>query len=38
MHNLPPWNGREFDAVDVAWNVECLGGRYAERLKQPASA
>jgi peptide/nickel transport system substrate-binding protein len=38
MHNVPPWNGREFDAVDVAWNLERLGGLYAERLKQPVSA
>jgi peptide/nickel transport system substrate-binding protein len=38
MHNVPPWNGREFDAQDVAWNLERIGGLYAERLKLPVSA
>jgi peptide/nickel transport system substrate-binding protein len=38
MHNVPPWNGREFDAQDVAWNLERLGGLYADRLKLPVSA
>jgi ABC-type transport system substrate-binding protein len=38
MHNVAPWNGREFDAADVAWNLERIGGLYAERLKQPVTA
>jgi ABC-type transport system substrate-binding protein len=38
IHNMPPWNGRQFDAQDVAWNIERIGGMYAERLKIPASA
>ena len=35
IHNKPPWNGREFNAEDVAWNMERIGGLYAERLKIP---
>ena len=35
IHNVAPWNGREFDAQDVAWNLERIGGLYAERLKIP---
>ncbi len=35
IHNVAPWNGREFDAQDVAWNLERLGGLYASRLKIP---
>ncbi len=38
MHNMAPWNGREFDATDVAWNLERIGGLYADRLKLPAAA
>ena len=38
IHNIPPWNGREFDAQDVAWNLERIGGLYADRLKIPLSA
>jgi len=33
--NKPPWNGRQFDATDAAWNVERIGGLYADRLKIP---
>ncbi|MEI6665445.1 MAG: ABC transporter substrate-binding protein [Chloroflexota bacterium] len=25
IHNVPPWNGRDFDAFDVAWNLERMG-------------
>jgi len=38
VHNVAPWNGRQFDATDVAWNLERLGGLYAERLKIAPSA
>ena len=38
IHNVPPWNGREFNAEDVAWNLERIGGLYADRLKIPLSA
>ncbi|MEI6665747.1 MAG: ABC transporter substrate-binding protein [Chloroflexota bacterium] len=38
MHNVAPWNGRDFTAQDVAWNLERIGGLYAERLKQPVGA
>src|SRR5438874_6701230 len=31
----PPWNGRQFDATDAAWNLERIGGLYSERLKIP---
>ena len=35
LHNIAPVNGRQFTAQDVAWNMERLGGLYAERLKIP---
>src|SRR5688500_4947581 len=38
IHNKPPWNGRDFTAEDVAWNIERIGGLYAERLKIPLDA
>lgn len=38
IHNMPPWNGRQFTAEDVAWNLERIGGLYAERLKQPLAS
>jgi peptide/nickel transport system substrate-binding protein len=38
IQNVAPWNGRQFDATDVAWNLERLGGLYAERLKIAPSA
>ena len=33
IHDKPPWNGRQFTAQDVAWNMERIGGLYADRLK-----
>jgi ABC-type transport system substrate-binding protein len=33
-----PWNGRQFTAEDAAWNLERLGGLYAERLKIPIAS
>lgn len=38
VQNVPPWNGRQFTAEDLAWNLERIGGLYAERLKLPSSA
>ena len=38
IHNKAPWNGREFNAEDVAWNMERIGGLYAERLKIPKAS
>lgn len=38
MHNVAPWNGRDFTAEDVAWNLERIGGLYADRLKLSASS
>jgi len=38
VHDVAPWNGRRFDAEDVAWNLERLGGLYADRLKIPLSS
>lgn len=38
IHNVAPWNGRDFTAEDVAWNLERIGGLYAERLKLPKTA
>jgi peptide/nickel transport system substrate-binding protein len=35
IHNKPPWNGRQFTAEDAAWNLERIGGLYADRLKIP---
>jgi peptide/nickel transport system substrate-binding protein len=37
-HKKPPWNGRDFTAEDVAWNIERIGGLYAEREKIPLSS
>ncbi|MEI6665014.1 MAG: ABC transporter substrate-binding protein [Chloroflexota bacterium] len=37
-HNMAPWNGRDFTAEDVAWNLERIGGLYAEKLKVPAAS
>lgn len=36
IHNVAPWNGRDFVAQDLAWNIERIGALYAERLKIPA--
>lgn len=33
IHNKAPWNGRQFTAEDAAWNLERIGGLYAEKLK-----
>jgi ABC-type transport system substrate-binding protein len=38
VHNVPPYNGRQFTATDVAWNLERVGGLYADRLKLPLSS
>ena len=38
MHNVPPWNGRDFTAEDVAWNLERTGGLYADKLKLPLTS
>ena len=38
IHDKAPWNGRQFTAEDVAWNMERIGGLYAEKLKIPLSA
>jgi ABC-type transport system substrate-binding protein len=38
IHNMAPWNGREFNAEDVAWNMERIGGLYADRLKIPKAS
>ncbi len=35
VHDVAPWNGRRFDAEDVAWNLERIGGLYADKLKIP---
>ncbi|RLT35194.1 MAG: ABC transporter substrate-binding protein [Chloroflexi bacterium] len=37
LHNIAPFNGRQFTAADVAWNMERIGGLYADRLKIPKS-
>lgn len=38
IHNMAPWNGRQFTAEDVAWNMERIGALYADRLKIAASS
>lgn len=38
IHNKAPWNGRQFTAEDAAWNLERIGGLYAERLKIPLTS
>jgi ABC-type transport system substrate-binding protein len=30
MHQRAPWNGREFDAEDIAWNLNRIGGNTAQ--------
>ena len=37
IHNVPPWNGRDFDASDVAWNLERFG-LYAQQENIPVAA
>ena len=38
IHNVAPWNGRQFTAEDAAWNLERIGGLYADRLKIPLAS
>jgi ABC-type transport system substrate-binding protein len=38
VHNKPPWNGRQFNAEDAAWNMMRIGGLFAEREKIPLSS
>jgi peptide/nickel transport system substrate-binding protein len=38
VHNIAPYNGRQFTATDVAWNLERVGALYAERLKIPKAS
>jgi peptide/nickel transport system substrate-binding protein len=38
VQNRPPWNGRQFTATDVAWNLERIRGLYSERLKIPKAS
>ncbi len=38
LHNVGPNAGRQFNASDVAWNLERLGGLQAERLKIPKAS
>ena len=35
LHNKAPWNGREFDASDLAWNLNRIAGNTAEAEKLP---
>ncbi len=35
MHNRAPWNGREFDAADLAWNLNRIAGNTADAEKLP---
>ncbi len=35
LHNKAPWNGREFDAADLAWNLNRIAGNTAEAEKLP---
>ncbi|RLT41035.1 MAG: hypothetical protein DWI58_09565, partial [Chloroflexi bacterium] len=35
MHNRAPWNGREFDAADIAWNLNRIAGNTADAEKLP---
>ncbi len=37
MHGVAPWNGRDFTAADVAWNLTRLGGLTAQQEKIPLS-
>ncbi len=38
LHNLPPWNGRDFDADDVVFNLERTVGMTAEKEGIPKAA
>ena len=35
LHNKAPWNGREFDASDLAWNLNRIAGNTADAEKLP---
>ncbi|MGE3856221.1 MAG: ABC transporter substrate-binding protein [Dehalococcoidia bacterium] len=35
MHNRAPWNGRDWDANDLAWNLNRIAGNTAEAEKLP---
>ena len=38
LHNKPPWNGRDFDAEDLAFNIGRIAGDTAEAEGLPKSA
>ncbi len=38
LHNKPPWNGREFDAEDLAFNINRIAGNTAQAEGLPKSA
>jgi peptide/nickel transport system substrate-binding protein len=38
IHNMPPYNGRQFTAEDAAWNLMRIGGLFAEQEKIPLSS
>jgi ABC-type transport system substrate-binding protein len=38
IHDMPPYNGRQFNAEDAAFNLMRLGGLFAEREKIPLSS
>ena len=35
MHNRAPWNGRDWDAADLAWNLNRIAGNTAAAEKLP---
>ncbi len=38
VHNVAPWNGRQFNAEDVAFNLMRIGGMTADKEKIPLSS
>jgi len=38
LHNKPPWNGREFDAEDLAFNINRIAGNTAAAEGLPKTA
>ena len=38
IHNKAPWNGRIFNAEDMAWNLMRIGGLFVEQEKIPLSS
>ena len=38
IHDMPPWNGRLFNAEDAAWNLMRIGGQFAEKEKIPLAS